>query len=200
MQKMFAFSYDKDIDMFSFVALYETCQTSAYTNLLMQICIHLRKELMTFMRNIEKLFLVVHLSFLRKQQLLTGLLFKNQQTYANLLLGLTLTYYTSFWCVNPCRPVCISVGISIQRWVDLRLDKTKAAALKIMSCLIFNEQDQHVKLKDSLQPADRRKLTALVLMALVLIETVCLKPEVAVTTSVPVKKFLPLSLRRYSKW
>ena len=56
------------------------------------------------------------------------------------------------------------------------LDRIKAAALKIWSCPISNEQDQNVKLKASLQQADRRKLTASVLMAFVLIPTLYLKP------------------------
>ena len=60
-------------------------------------------------------------------------------------------------CANPCPPVFIRVGISIQKWVDSYLDKTRLAALKIRSCLISNEQDQNVKLKASLQQADRKK-------------------------------------------
>ena len=59
-----------------------------------------------------------------------------------------------------------------------------------------NEQDQNVKLKASLQQADRRKLTASVLMGFVLIATLCLKPWVAFTTSVPVKSCVLLSLKR----
>ena len=76
-------------------------------------------------------------------------LFENQQTYANLLLGLTLANYTRTRCVNPCRSVCMRVGISIQRQVELRLDKTKPAIMKIWSCPFFNEQDHIVKLKGS---------------------------------------------------
>ena len=44
--------------------------------------------------------------------------FENQQTYANLLLGLTVANYTNTGCVNTCRPVLISVGISIKKRVD----------------------------------------------------------------------------------
>ena len=73
------------------------------------------------------------------------LLFENQQTYANVLLGLTLAIYTPTRCVNPCRPVFIHAGISIQKRVDSYLDKTRLAALKKWSCLISNEQDQNVK-------------------------------------------------------
>ena len=74
-------------------------------------------------------------------------------------------------CVNPCRPVFIRVGISIQERVDSYLDKTRPAVLKMWSCPFSNEQEQNVKLKASLQQADRRKLTASVLMGFVLIVT-----------------------------
>ena len=80
-----------------------------------------------------------------------------KQTYANLVLGLTLVNYTFARCVNPCRPVFLRVGISIQRRVDLRIDKTRPTALKKWSCLIFNKQEQTVKLQASLQQEDRKK-------------------------------------------
>ena len=126
------------------------------------------------------------------------LLFENQQTYVNLLLGLTLANYTPTRCINPCRPAFIRVGSSIQIRIDLRLAKTRSAALKIWLCPVFNEQDQNVKLKASLKQADRRKLTALVLMGFVLIAALCLKPWVAFTTFVPAKKYVHLSLKRIS--
>ena len=122
-------------------------------------------------------------------------LFENQQTYANLLLELTLANYTTTRCVNPCRSVFIIVGIPFQKRVDSYLDKTRPAALKIWSCLIFKVQDLIVKLKASLQQTGRRKLTVSVLMGFVLIATLCLKPWVAFTTSVPAKS---LGARRES--
>ena len=128
-----------------------------------------------------------HLSFLHAKQLLMKLLFENQQTYTNLLLGLTLANYTPTRCVNPCRPVFIRVGISIQKLADSYLYKIRPAALKIWSCLISNEKDQNVNLKASLQQADRRNLTASVLMGFFLIATLFLKPWVAFITSAPVK-------------
>ena len=95
--------------------------------------------------------------------------FEKQQTYANLLLGLTLANHTPTRCVNPCRPIFMRVGIWTQNRVDSYLDKTRPAALKIWSCPISNEQDQNVKLKASLQQANRRKFTASVLMGFVLV-------------------------------
>ena len=106
------------------------------------------------------------------------LLFESLQTIANLLLGLMPANYIPTRCVNQCLPVFIRVGISFQKRVDSHLDKTRPAALRIWSCPISNEQDQNVKLKASLQQADRRKLTASVLMGFVLIATLCLKPWV----------------------
>ena len=125
MQKMIAFYHDKDIDMLKL-----GCTLPNYTNLLMQISIHSRKEIKTWKKS-EKMLLVVHLSFLLGKQLLMKLLFENQQTYANLLLGLRLANSTPTRCVNPWRPVFISVGMSIQKRVDSYLDKTRAPALKI---------------------------------------------------------------------
>ena len=84
-----------------------------------------------------------------RKQLLMKLLFEKQQIYGNLLLGMTLVNYTPTRCVNPCPQVFIRVGISTQRRVDLSLDKTRPAACKIWSCLIFNDQDQNVKMKAS---------------------------------------------------
>ena len=76
------------------------------------------------------------------------------------------------------------------------VDKTRPAALRRWSCPNSNEQDQNVKLKASLQQADKRKLTASVLMGFVLIATLCLKPWVAFTTSVPARSCVLLSLKR----
>ena len=69
--------------------------------------------------------------------------------------------YISTGCVILWLPVFILNGISIQKRVDSHPDKTTPAAVKIWSCPISNNQDQNVKLKASLQQADRRKLTAL---------------------------------------
>ena len=92
-----------------------------------------------FVKKDEKMFLVLHLSFFYEKQLLMKLLFKNQQYNANILLGLTLANYTLTRCINSYRPVFIRVGISIQKPVDSHLDKTSPVALKIWSCLTFNE-------------------------------------------------------------
>ena len=142
------------------------------------------------------MLLVVHLSLLHAKQLLMKLLSESLQTYANLLLELMPANYTPTRCVNPCRPVFIRVGISIQKRVDSHLDKTRPAALKIWSCPISNDQGQNVKLEASLQQADRRKTTASVLMGYVLIATLYLKPWVAFTFSVPVKSCILFSLKR----
>ena len=75
--------------------------------------------------------------------------------------------------------------------------QNKTPALKIRSCPRFNAQNQNVKLKAYLQPAERKKMTGLVFISFVLIATLCLKSWVASTTSVPVKMYVLLSLNRF---
>ena len=115
MQKMIAFYHDEDIDMLNF--------GSTLPNLV-NICLHKSTDAKFFSftegdkdrsEKFEKMLLVVHLSFLNAKQLMMKLSFENQETYANLLLGLTLANYTPARYVNPCRPAFIRVGISIQK-------------------------------------------------------------------------------------
>ena len=91
----------------------------------MQKPIHSRKVIKGLWKKFQKILLGVHPSFLQEKQLLMRVSFKNHETYANLLLGLTLANCTPTRCVNQCRPVFIRVDISIQRRVALRLDKTR---------------------------------------------------------------------------
>ena len=106
--------------------------------------------------------------------------------------------YTTTRCANPCPPVFKRLGISIQKSVDLHLDKTRPVALKIWSCLIFNVQDLIVKMRASTLQADRRELIASVLMGFVLIVILCLKQRVAFINFVPVKSCIHLSLKKLS--
>ena len=62
--------------------------------------------------------------------------FQSLQTYANLLMEMMPLNYIPTRCVNPCPPVFIRDGFSVQKRVDSHLDKTRHAALKN-----FNEQD-----------------------------------------------------------
>ena len=112
---------------------------------------------MAFRKKSETMLLMVHLPFFYEKQLLLELFFENQQTYANLLLELTLAKHTPTQWINPCRSVVIRDGISILRRVDLHLERTSLAAVNVFSCSIFNELDQNVKLKASVQQADRKK-------------------------------------------
>ena len=153
----------------------------------MQNSIPSRMELKTFRKKLGKMLLVVHLSFLLKKEWLKIFLFEKQQLYANPLFALTLANYTPARCVNPCQLVFIRVRILIRKRVYLCLDKTIPAVSEIWFCLFFNEQEQHVKLKASLQQADK-KMFALLLMGFDLIATLCLKPYLAFNTSVPIKK------------
>ena len=107
--------------------------------------------------------------------------------------------YNPTRCVNPCPPVFIRVGLSIKKTVDSHIDKTRSVALKIWSSLIFNEQDLIVKMRASTLQADRRKLTASVLLGFVLIAILCFKQWVTFVTFVPVKSSADLSLKKLSK-
>ena len=162
----------------------------------MQNSIHSQKEIKTFCRKFKKMLLVVHLSFLHAKQLLMELSFESLQTYAFLLLRLRLANYIPTRCVNLYLPVFIRIGILTQKRLDSHLDKTRRAALRIWSCPISNEQDQNMKLNASLQQADRRNLTASVLVGFVLTSTLCLKPCVAFINSVPVRSCVFLSLKK----
>ena len=162
----------------------------------MQTSINSKKEIKTCCKKFEKTLLVVPLSLLHAKQLLIELLFENQLTNANQLLRFMLANYIHIRCVNLYRPVIGRVRASIQRQVFLRLDKIGPAGLKKCSRPIFNDQDQNVKSKASLQPADRRKLTALVLMGFILFATFCSEPWVAFNTSVPINKYDVFSLKR----
>ena len=141
---------------------------------------------------------MVHLSFLHAKQLLMKLLSESLQTYANLLLALMPANYTPTQCVNPCPPVLVDIGISFQKPVDPHLDRTRPVALKISSCLLFIVQDLIVKLRASAPQADRRKLTALVMLSFVLIAILCRKQWVDFTTSIAVKSSAHLSLKKVS--
>ena len=94
MQKMIDFYHDKDINMLKL-----GCNLPNLAN----ICLHKSTDANFYpftegdkelLEKFEKMLLVVHLSFLHGKQLLMKFLFENQQTYANLLLGLTLANYT----------------------------------------------------------------------------------------------------------
>ena len=187
MQKIIALYHDKDINKLKL-----GCTLPNVANICLHKCNFAKFYPFTegekdFWKKIEKLFLVVHLPFLHAKQLMMKLLFESLQIYANLLLGLMPANCIPTRCVNPCLPVFARVTISVPKQIDSPIDKTRHASLKLWSCPISNEQDQNVKLKASLQQADRRKMTASVLMGFVLIATLCLRPRVAFTTSVTVQ-------------
>ena len=129
-----------------------------------KISIPSQKKIKAYWKKSKKTSLADHLSFLHSKQLLMKLLSESLQTYANLLLRLMPANPTPTRCVNPCSLVFIRVEISILKPVDSHLDKKRLVAFQIWSCLIFNVQDLIVKLGASTLQADRRKMTASVLM------------------------------------
>ena len=139
-QKMIAFYHDKDVDILKLgctlpnlasFSLHKSTDAKFYP---------FTEGDKDLLEKFEKTSLVAHLSFLHAKQLLMKLLSESLQTYANLLLELMPANYTPTRCANPCPPVFIRVGISIQKTLDSHL-KTRPVALKIWSCLIFNVED-----------------------------------------------------------
>ena len=192
-QKMIAFYHDKDIDVLKFGCtlpnLAKICShksTDANFYLITQedkvVLEKIREDAVGGPSIVSTRKAVVDETFIRESTNIC-------KSFVGMPANFTPTRY-----INPCQPVFIGVGISIQKRVDSDFDKTRPTALKIWSCPISNEQDHNVSLKASSQQADRRKLTASVLMGFVLIATLWLKPWVAFTTSVPVKSYVLLLL------
>ena len=201
MQKMISYYHDKDIDMLklgctlpnlAIICLHKSTDAKIYP------VTEGDKELLQKSR--EDVVAGPSIVFARKAVFDGTRIEKNLQKYTNLLLGLMPVNYTPTRCVNPCPPVFIRVGISIQKPVDSHLDKTRPVALKIWSCLLFNVQDLIVKLRASTLQADGRKLIASVLMGFVLIATMCLKQCVAFTTLTLSRAALISHWRRYQTW
>ena len=197
-KKWLLFTTTKISIYWSLVVHYQTWLTFAYTNPPMQNFIPSQREIETYWKKNEKTLLGAHLSFLHAKQLLMKLSSESLQSYANLLLQLMPANYTPIRCANPCPPVSIRVGISIQKPVDSHLDKIRPLAAKIWSCFLFNVQYLIVKLRASTLQADRKKLIASVLMGFVLIAILCLKQWVAFTTFVHVKCCAHLSRKKIS--
>ena len=158
----------------------------------------LRRQTKSYWRKFENMLLVDHLFFLHVKQSMKKPSFGNRRIYAKLLTGLMLVNYIHIRCVNPCRPVFRGVGISIQKPAYSHLNKTKYTALKFLSCPFSTNNTRFLKLKASIQKADKRKMTASVLMALVRIAKLPIKPCVAFTTFFPVEKCVHHFVKRIS--
>ena len=123
MQKMIAFYHDKDIDMLKL-----GCILSNLAN----ICLHKSTDAKFYpftegdrdlLQKVREDAVGCRCIIFTRKAVVDETFFENQQTYANLLLGLTLGNNNPTRCVNPCRPVFIHVGSSIQKRVDPYLDE-----------------------------------------------------------------------------
>ena len=103
------------------------------------------------------MLLVVNLSFLYEKQLLMKLLFENQQTYANLFLGLITANTSPIRCVNPCRPVFTRVGVWSKRQLDSRLEKKRPLALKNLVMSFFQRTRPECRLENFYTTAKHMK-------------------------------------------
>ena len=117
LQKMIASYHDKDIDML---------KLGCFVPNLANICLHKSTDANFYpfteadkelLQKFE-MWLVVYQSLSHAKQLLMKLLFENLETYANIMFGLMSANYIPTQCVNPCLPVFMRVGISIQKQVN----------------------------------------------------------------------------------
>ena len=117
------------------VVLYQTWPTFAYTNLLVQNCIHSRKAIKTFWKKLEKMLLVVHLSFLHTKQLLMKLFFRKSANICKSIVGIDASQLFPY---SMCQPM--PTGL-YTRWdldsetsrFTLRQNKTSGFEKKLMS-------------------------------------------------------------------
>ena len=198
MQKLIASHHDKHTD---------TLKLDSTRPSLANICLHKSTDAKFYtstdeekqlQEKNENSLLVVHLSFLHTKQLVLELLSESLQTYANLSLGLMKAKYTPTRCINSCPLASRRVGIWIRKPVDLQFERRRPVALKKWSWLTFNEKNLFVKSRASALQADKRKLTASVLMGFVLIVMLCLRQWIAFTTFGPVKRCVHLLAKKLS--
>ena len=116
MRKMIDFHHNKDIEMLKL-----GCTLPNLAN------IFLHKPTDTKIDPIT----VADQQFLEKNRDFLGGQSVKLQTSGNVLLGLKLAKYTPTRCIKLSQPVIIRVGISIQKWLDSRPDKTRPIDLKI---------------------------------------------------------------------
>ena len=193
MQKMIDFHHDKDIDMLKF-----GCSLPNLAN----ICLHNSTDAIFYPFTegdkdlLEKIRDVVggsSIVFTRRADV--DETFFRKSNLCKSIVGIHASQLYPYSMCHPVPTVFIRVGIRTQEQVDSYLDKTRPAALKIWSYPISNEQDLIVKLRASILQADRRKLTASVLMGFVLNAILCLKQGVAFIIFVPVKSSANFSLK-----
>ena len=103
------------------------------------------------------MLLVAHLSFSHAKQLLLKLLFENLQTYVNIMLELISANYIPTRCVNPCPPVFIRVGISIQKRVDSHLEKSKTCRFENMVLSYFQRSRPEWEIESFITTGRQRK-------------------------------------------
>ena len=164
----------------------------------MQIFICSLKEKKTCYRISETTWWVDHPLCSRVKQSLTKPSFRNWLICANHMLVLMRVICLPTQCVKLCQQDFTRIGILIRRPASLCNDRTRPAALKIWSNLIFNKQGQNVKLKASIQKADRKKLHASMLMDFAVIATLSLRLWGAFITFATVGNYVPLSLKKIS--
>ena len=148
----------------------------------------------TFRRKLEKMLLVVHLSFLRVWQLLYRFHLKFYKYMQTFLWGLKVASYSIFRWVISFRPVVLRSGIKIQRRVDPCRDESRPCVLKSCSGSIFKESEQNIELQ--LLYFRWNNFDRFSVHGFVLIATHCLKPWSASIKFVSLNKYVDLSLKK----
>ena len=123
------------------------------------------------------MFLVVRLSFLLEKQLLMKLSFDKQQIYANFFVGIDASQLYTYLMSQPLpNGLCTRWDVDSETSrLTPRHDETRSWGNTVMSYFQRRKPGQAVKLKASRQQADRRKMTAAVVMHFVHIATLSLK-------------------------
>ena len=138
MQKMIAFYHDKNIDLLKL-----GCTLPKMAN----VCLHKSTDAKIYPFTerdkdpLEKIreenFSVPSIVFTRKA-VVDETFIRKSANKCKSIVGIDSSQLYPFYIVNPCLPVFIRLGISIQKRVDSHLGKTRSAAWKILSCPIFN--------------------------------------------------------------
>ena len=194
---MIAFYHDKTIDVLKL-----GCTMKNLAN----VCLHKptdsnsipsQREIKTFWKIIKKTPLVVHLSFIHAKRLFLKLLFERK--FTNIFDFIVRIDASQLYHYSMGQPMLTGlytrwdIDSQILRFIP-RQNKTHSSENMVISH--FQRLRSDIKMRACTIQADRRQLTASLLVGIDLIAKLCLKQGVAFTTFVPVKSCLHLSLKK----
>ena len=123
----------------------------------MQISIHSRKEIKTFWKKIREDVVGGPAIISTRKAVVDETFARKSTNNFKSVVGIDASqlYPYSMFQLMPTGLRLMRFGISIRERVEPHLYKTRPGALEIWSCHISNQPDQNMKLKASLQQADR---------------------------------------------